>query len=69
MPVRKFTIANVLGGIVWTISILLAGYYAGEKLHIENYVLPIVAAAVVLSLLSLAFEVRRNRRRKAAPEQ
>jgi len=69
MPARKFAIANVLGGIVWTISILLAGYYAGEKLHIEKYVLPIVGAAVVLSLISLAFEVRRNRRRKTAPEQ
>lgn len=65
MPVRKFTLANVLGGIVWPISILLAGYYVGQELHIENYVLPIVAFAVVASLLSLAFEMRRNRRRKA----
>jgi len=69
MPLRKFVVANVLGGLLWTISILLAGYYAGQKLHIENYVLPIVAAAVVLSLGSLAFEVRRNRRRKAAAER
>jgi len=69
MPARKFVIANVLGGIVWTVSILLAGYYAGEKLHIERYVLPIVAAAVVLSALSMLFEIRRSRRRNAAPEQ
>jgi membrane-associated protein len=69
MPVRKFTVANVLGGVVWTISILVAGYYAGVKLHIEKYVLPVVAAAVVLSIVSVYFEIRRNRRRNAALEQ
>lgn len=68
MPVRRFAIANVAGGLLWTISILLAGYYAGQKLHIEKYVLPIVALAVVLSLLSLAFEIRRNRRRNAGAD-
>jgi membrane-associated protein len=65
MPGRRFVVANVAGGLLWTISILLAGYYAGQKLHIERYVLPIVALAVLLSLASLAFEVRRNRRRNA----
>jgi membrane-associated protein len=69
MPARKFTIANITGGLLWTVSILLAGYYAGEKLHIEKYVLPVVAAAVVLSVASLLFEIRRNRRRNAASEQ
>lgn len=69
MPVRRFVIANVAGGLLWTISILLAGYYAGQKLHIEKYVLPIVALAVVLSVVSLGFEVRRNRRRNAAANE
>jgi membrane-associated protein len=69
MSVRKFTIANITGGLLWTVSILLAGYYAGEKLHIEKYVLPVVAAAVVLSVISLLFEIRRNRRRNAAPNR
>jgi membrane-associated protein len=69
MPARKFVVANVAGGIVWTVTILVAGYYAGVKLHIERYVLPVVAAAVVLSVVSVLFEIRRNRRRSAAPEQ
>ena len=69
MPVRRFVIANIAGGILWTVSILLAGYYAGQKLHIERYVLPIVGLAVVLSLISLAFEMRRNRRRNATPSK
>lgn len=65
MPARRFAIANVLGGLVWPVSILLAGYYAGEKLHIEKYVIPVVALAVVLTVASVAFELTRNRRRRA----
>ena len=66
MPARKFLLWNVLGGVVWTISILLAGYYVGEKLHIDRYVLPVVAGVVVLSVLSVLFEIWRNKKRTAA---
>ena len=66
MPKRRFFLANVAGGLLWTISILLAGYYVGEKLHIERYVLPIVGLAVVLSVVSLLVEMLRNRRRARA---
>ena len=31
--------------------IVLSGYYVGEKLHIDRYVLPVVAGVVVLSVL------------------
>ena len=65
MPVRRFTAANMLGGLVWPISILLAGYYAGEKLHIEKYVLPVVALAVAATIASVAFELWRNHRRRS----
>ena len=39
MPARKFAVWNVVGGAVWTIGILLAGRFVGEKLHIDRYVL------------------------------
>lgn len=66
MPVRRFVIWNVVGALVWTESILLAGYYVGEKLHIERYVFPVVGFAVVASVVSLAVELRRMRRLNAA---
>jgi len=66
MPVRRFTVWNVVGGLVWTEAIVLAGYYGGEALHIERYVLPVVAVAVLASVASLAFELNRMRRRRAA---
>jgi membrane-associated protein len=63
MPPRKFLVFNVIGGVVWPVAILLIGYYAGLKLHIERYVLPIVALVVLASIVSVALELRRNRRR------
>ncbi len=66
MPARKFFWWNLAGGIVWTEIILVAGYYVGEKLHIERYVLPVVTGVVVLSVISVLFEIRRTRRRMAA---
>jgi membrane-associated protein len=63
MPARTFALWNLAGGIVWPISILIAGYYVGEKLHIERYVLPVVAFVVLLSAVSVAFEIWRNKRR------
>jgi membrane-associated protein len=66
MSARKFAVWNVLGGVVWTIAILLAGRFVGEKLHIDRYVLPVVGFAVIVSVLSVLVEIRRNKRRQAA---
>ena len=65
MPARKFTLWNVLGGLVWTVGILVAGRLVGEKLHIDRYVLPVVGLAVVISVVSVVLEIRRNKRRPA----
>ena len=45
------------------LGISLAGRFVGEKLHIDRYVLPVVAAVVVISIVSIAFEMRRIKRR------
>jgi membrane-associated protein len=66
MPAAKFAIWNAVGGVLWPVAIVLIGYYAGLKLHIERYVLPIVAIVVVASIVSVALEVRRNKGRNAA---
>jgi membrane-associated protein len=63
MPTRTFTIWNVVGGIAWPVGILLIGYYAGVKLHIEKYALPVVAVLVLASVVSVGLEMRRNKHR------
>lgn len=64
MPARKFTLWNVISGVVWTELILLIGYTVGKTVdNIDRYILPLIAVIVLLSLMPLVREVRRNRRR------
>lgn len=65
MSVKRFTLWNVIGGVAWPLAIVLAGYYVGLKLHIEKYALPVVGFVVIVSILSMLVELRRNRRRQA----
>lgn len=64
VPHRLFTIWNIVGGIVWTVTILMIGYTVGRSVHhIDRYVLPVIAVIVLLSLLPVVREVLRARRR------
>jgi membrane-associated protein len=66
MPVKRFTLWNVVGGIAWPVAILLIGYYAGVQLHIERYALPVVGIVVIASIVSILMELRRNKRRQGS---
>jgi membrane-associated protein len=68
VPVRTFTIWQVAGGLIWSIGVTLAGYGLGSSIpSIDTYLLPIIAAIVVVSLIPLALELRRSRRDGGAP--
>ncbi|MFB7269177.1 DedA family protein [Streptomyces sp. NPDC056244] len=63
VPARLFTLWQVLGGAIWTVGLVLAGYALGSSVpDVERYLLPIVAVVVVVSLIPLALEVLRSRR-------
>jgi membrane-associated protein len=66
VPVRTFTGWQVLGGVLWSQSLVLAGYALGSSVpHIDRYLVPVVLLLVVVSLLPLAMRVcsaRRGRR-------
>jgi membrane-associated protein len=69
MPARRFLLWNVVGGILWTDGVLLAGYLPARKLrdtigaaNIDKYLLPVVALIVLLSVLPIVIEVVRTRR-------
>ncbi|MBO0655996.1 DedA family protein [Streptomyces triculaminicus] len=64
---RTFAVWQVAGGLLWTVGLVVAGYGLGSALPgVDRYLLPLVAVVVVLSLLPLAFELLRGRRRAAA---
>jgi membrane-associated protein len=63
LPVRIFTLWNVISGLVWTLGVLLIGYTVGRSVHnIDRYVLPVVAVVIVVSFIPLVRELRRTRR-------
>jgi membrane-associated protein len=66
VPVRTFTIWQLAGGIVWSVGVTLAGYWLGSSIHnVDHYLLPIIAVVVLISLLPIALEAVRNRRRRS----
>ncbi|GAA2087430.1 DedA family protein [Kitasatospora saccharophila] len=67
VDVRTFTVWQVAGGLVWTVGLVLAGYALGSSIpNVDHYLLPIVALVVLVSLLPLALELLRSRRRAGA---
>lgn len=67
MRSRTFVAWQVAGGLVWSVGVSLAGYFAGNSVpNIDHYIYPIIAVVVVVSLLPVAIEVRRARQRQRA---
>jgi membrane-associated protein len=63
LPVRTFIIWQVLGGLVWSLGVPVAGSELGSHTHnIDHYLLPIIAVIVIVSLIPLALELLRPRR-------
>jgi membrane-associated protein len=64
VPVRVFTLWQVVGGLIWSVGLTLAGYALGSRIpNVDKYLLPIVALIIVVSLIPVALEVRRSRAR------
>ncbi|MFI5976179.1 DedA family protein [Streptomyces sp. NPDC051452] len=63
VPVRTFTLWQVVGGLVWSVGVTLAGYALGSSIpNVDRYLLPLIALIVVVSLIPLLAEVLRGRR-------
>jgi membrane-associated protein len=66
VPARTFTVWQVVGGLVWSIGLTLAGYGLGSSIpNVDRYLLPIIAVIVIVSLIPLAAEFRRSRKAAA----
>lgn len=64
VPARTFTLWQVIGGLAWSQGLALAGYALGSSIpNVDHYLLPVIALIVVLSLIPLAAELRRSRKR------
>jgi len=69
VPTGRFLLWNVIGGIIWTDGILLAGYYLARQIikiippdKIDLYILPAVVVIVIISVIPILVEILRTRR-------
>jgi membrane-associated protein len=63
MSAIRFFVWNVVGAVLWTESIILIGRFLGDRVKgIDKYVLPVVAVAVLVSVVPVLREVLRGRR-------
>ncbi|MCX4775983.1 DedA family protein [Streptomyces sp. NBC_01264] len=65
VPARVFALWQVVGGLLWTVGLVLAGYALGSSVpDVDRYLLPIVALVVLISLTPLAVEMIRRRHQR-----
>ena len=63
----RFTVLNLIGAVVWAVSIALAGYYFGRAVEaiigdIKRYEVEFIAAIVAIAMLIWVVHVYRRRR-------
>jgi membrane-associated protein len=67
MEYRRFLTYNVVGGVGWVTSMTWAGYLLGQTIpNIGDHIHVVVAVVIVLSLVPIAVELYRERRRRSA---
>lgn len=66
MNYRQFFLYNLVGGFLWTIGLVLFGYsfgtYFEERGGVDRYILPVVFAIIVISVLPAGIEYWRSQR-------
>jgi membrane-associated protein len=63
VPARLFTLWQLVGGLVWTVGLVLAGHVLGSTVPgVDQYLMPVIAGVVLLSLVPLGVEALRARR-------
>jgi membrane-associated protein len=64
MEYRRFVFYNVAGGIGWVTSMTWTGYLLGQAVpNISEYIHVVVVIVILLSLVPIVIELRRERRR------
>ncbi len=68
MPYSRFLFFNLIGGALWTFGLCVGGYFLGSVIpDPDRYLLPIVLAIIVLSILPTAVHLVRERRSASVP--
>jgi membrane-associated protein len=67
MPGREFAVYNVIGGFFWTVGLTMLGYVLGKQVpSAEDHLVLIEAIIIAVSIVPVAIEVLRSRRKRGA---
>ena len=61
MPTSAYTAWNAIGGIVWTVPIILLGHYLGHITFLRKYIEVLALVVVVAAVVPALFHIWRNR--------
>jgi membrane-associated protein len=61
MDFRRFAVYSLIGGIAWTTSVTLLGYWLGQIALVRNHVELFIVVVVALSLVPVVIEGLRHR--------
>lgn len=62
MEYKTFFRFNFWGGLLWTTTLLILGYFLGRAIpNIDQYILPAVGAVVIISLIPVFFQIFRKK--------
>ncbi|RBY83896.1 DedA family protein [Geodermatophilus sp. TF02-6] len=65
MDFRRFALLSVVGGVVWAAGVTVLGYWLGHVAVVRDHVELFVLGVVAVSLVPVAVEALRTRRRTA----
>ncbi len=67
MRYRRFLFYNVAGGVGWVVGMTFTGFLLGHAIpDINRYIHVVVVVIIVLSVIPIAVEILRERRRRSA---
>jgi membrane-associated protein len=67
MKYRRYLAYDVMGGVLWVWSMILAGYFLSSAIpDITKHIHLVIVVVILLSVLPVVIEIVRNRRRETA---
>jgi membrane-associated protein len=65
MHYPTFLLYNLIGGLVWTFGLIIFGFFTGKLIpDVDKYLLPIVIAIVIISILPSLWHLYQDRKSK-----
>ena len=61
MPYGRFLMFNVVGGLTWVLSVIIAGFYLGQFPFVRRHFEKIVLLVVLVSVLPIIIQVIKNK--------